>query len=70
MFDNLPVEIVCPNCDNKIQQPFGWFKKQKPSCPVCSALFDTTEALGAIKDLEKEYQKTMREIARTLKIES
>jgi transcription initiation factor IIE alpha subunit len=66
MFDDLPVEIVCPNCGKKIQQTLGWFKRQKPSCPICSAWFDTRESIKAIKELEKEYQKTIQEIAKTI----
>ena len=74
-FDNLPLEIKCPQCGKQIKETVKWLKADSRKCPFCDTLIDTTEfrrgideATNRTHEMLQNLQKSLRSIEINIKL--
>ena len=74
-FDNLPLEIKCPQCGKQIKETVKWLKAESQKCPFCDTIIDTTEfrrgideATNRTHEMLQNLQKSLRSIEINIKL--
>jgi len=59
--DQMPLEIACPGCRQRIAKTVRWFKQNGNCCPGCGLLLpETAEFRRGINAAEQEIAKFKR----------
>ena len=65
-FDNLPLEITCPNCGKQIKETVRCLKAESRKCPFCETLIDTTEFRRGIDEATNRTHEMLRNLQGSL----
>lgn len=62
---SVPIDFDCPNCGHHVEQTVGGLQHNS-NCPGCGALFDTTEFVRGVEQVEQTIDDFVAKISHTI----